>query len=97
MCRGSVAVSVALVERSPLRGAILCVADRPGDRWAAFARRPAGRKVRTPWATRLVTPGGRFFALRKQGEVLATDSATENKPPVSSTSVVLWRKNLQRT
>jgi len=31
---------------------ILGLAGRPGDRWAAFARRLAGRKVRTPWSSR---------------------------------------------
>jgi hypothetical protein len=69
-------------------------ADELGDRWRCLARVQRGRKVRTPEsraarraiprATRLVTPGGRSQHAgesRRAGNA-ATDSATENKPPV---------------
>jgi hypothetical protein len=32
---------------------ILSLAGRPGDRWASLRKKAAGRKVRTPWSSRL--------------------------------------------
>ena len=71
-----------------------------GLRLQPASRRPTGRKVRTPCLWRITpqtkgnAPGnarGRSLpAVREsEGEDLATDSATENKPPVSCTSVVI--------
>ena len=50
--------------------------------------------ARGQWATRLVTPGDRFFAPFAQagGEAPATDSATENRPPAIRASVAGWRQ-----
>jgi hypothetical protein len=41
-------------------------------------------------------PGGWIFVQQLQGENSATDSATENKPPVQITSVTGWRKTFSR-
>src|SRR5258708_27302209 len=92
----------------------------------AFARRSAGRKVRTPWSSRFtlgtkvlarraVTKvfGGRRLrlkgnapgnargltlrAVRANGERFsATDSATENKPPVQRRSAAIGRHTLTK-
>jgi hypothetical protein len=73
---------------------IIKLADEPGDRWRCLARVRRGRKVRTPEsraarravprATRLVTPGRRsqHAGASRQAGNAATESATENKPPV---------------
>ena len=57
--------------------------------------RGAGETIR---ATRLVTPGGRFFRAVRASEARfsATESATENKPPVRCASVAIWRKTFRR-
>jgi hypothetical protein len=82
---------------------IIKSADELGDRWRCLARVQRGRKVRTPEsqaarraiprATRLVTPGGRSQQAGASQPVgnPATDSATENKPPVSD-APLRWLK-----
>src|SRR5215472_12611250 len=72
-------------------------------------RKPGARGARGQRATRLVTPGGRNFCLgglhvepapgalrASEAKVSATESATENKPPVQFASVTIWRKTFRR-
>ena len=79
---------------------IIELADELGDRWRCFARggaggksglRIAGREASIPRATRLVTPGGRSWdaCVSLHAGNSATDSATENKPPVRCASVAI--------